>query len=139
MRGFSDGNATWVVRSPDGDEWAEDLSCIDPNLGPSQAWPFPRVGLRPRGRRRLHAFLARLVDEPLRDAILRAREQVIQMGGDEAYWPMLVVRLDGSVRKLQEFIPDFFREAALDGMRDQERPAARPGTRWYAAETGAGV
>ena len=98
---LSNGNATWVVRSPDGDEWAEDLSCIDPNFGPSQAWPFPRVGLRPRGRRRLHAFLARLVDEPLRDATLRAREQVIQMGGDGAYRPMRVVRSDGSVRSTQ--------------------------------------
>ena len=41
--------------------------------------------LRPRGRRRLNAFRARLVDEPLRAAILRAGEQVIQMGGDGAH------------------------------------------------------
>ena len=53
--------------------------------------PFPRVGLRPRGRRRLYAFRAGLVDEPLRAAILRAREQVIRMGGDGAHRPMRVV------------------------------------------------
>ena len=33
---LSDRNAKWVVRSPDGDEWAEDLSCVDPNFGPSR-------------------------------------------------------------------------------------------------------
>ena len=33
----------------------------------------------------------------------------------------------------------FFREVAQDGVRDGERLAARPGTRWYAAETGASV
>ena len=44
---LSDRNATWVGRSPDGDEWPEDLSCVDPNLGPSRAWSFARGGLRP--------------------------------------------------------------------------------------------
>ena len=93
---LSDRSATWMVRSPDGDEWA-----------------FPRGGLRPRWRRRLRAFRARLVDEPLRAAILRAREQVIQMGGDGAYRPVRVVRSDGST--LQKCIPDLFREVAQDG------------------------
>ena len=41
---LSHRSATWVVRSPDGDEWAEELSCVDPNFGPSRAWPFPRSG-----------------------------------------------------------------------------------------------
>ena len=107
-----------VVRSPDGDEWAEDL---DPHWKTSWAWPFPRVGLRPRGRRRLYAFRARLLDEPLRAAILRATEQVIQMGGDGGYRPMRVVRSNGC--------PDFFREVAQDGVRDGGRLSARPGTR----------
>ena len=84
---LSDRNATWVGRSPDGDEWLEDLSCVDLNFGPSRTLPFARVGLRPRGRRRLYAFRARLVDEALRTAILRARDQVIHMGGDGAYRP----------------------------------------------------
>ena len=128
----SDRNATWVVRSPGGDEWPEDLSCVDPNLGSSRAWLFPRVGLRPRGRRRLYAFPARLVDETLRAAIVRAREH-------GACRPVQVVRSDGPVRPLQEVIPDLFREVAPDGVRDGERLAARPGTRWYAAETGAGA
>ena len=123
-----------MVRCPYGDEWDEDLSCVDPNHGPSRAWPFPHGGWRPRGRRRLHTFRARLADEPLRAAILRAREQVIQMGGDGAYRPMRIVRSGGSVRTLQEFIPDLFREVAQDGVRDGERLAARPGTHWYAAE-----
>ena len=52
---------------------------------------------------------------------------------------MQVVRSDGSGRTLQEFIPDLFRGVAQDGVRDVERLAARPGTRWCAAETGAGV
>ena len=54
--------------SPDGDEWLEDLSCVYPNLGPLQARLFARVGLRPRGRRKLYAFQARVVYEPLRFA-----------------------------------------------------------------------
>ena len=136
---LSDRNATWVHRSPDGDEWAEDLSGVDPNFELSRAWPFPRVGLRPRGRRKLYAFRARLVDELLREAILQAREQVIQKGGDGAYRPMRVVRSDGSVRTLQDFIPDLFREVAQGGVRDGERLAARLGTRRCAAEIGAGV
>ena len=74
---LSDWNATWVARSPEGDEWPEDLSCVDPNFGLSRAWPFRRVGLRPRVRRRLYAFRARLVDERLRAANFRAKEQVI--------------------------------------------------------------
>ena len=32
---LSDRNATRAVRSPDGDEWAEDLSSVDPNFGTS--------------------------------------------------------------------------------------------------------
>ena len=52
---------------------------------------------------------------PLRAAILRAREQVNQMGGDVAYRPMRVVLSDGSVRTLQEFIPELFRETARLG------------------------
>ena len=59
------------------------------------------------------------------------------MGGDGVHRPMRVVRSDGSVRTLQEFIPDLFREAAKGWVRDGERLAARPRTRWYAAETGA--
>ena len=43
------------------------------------------------------------------------------------------------MRTWQEFSPDLFREVAPDGVRDGERLAARPGTRWCAAETGAGV
>ena len=74
---LSDGNATWVLRSPDGDDWPEDVSCVDPNFGLSRALPVCRVGLRPRGRRRIYAFRARLVDERLRAANLRAREEVI--------------------------------------------------------------
>ena len=54
------------------------------------------------------------------------------MGGDVAFRPMRVVRSDGSVKALQEFIPDFFREVAQDGVRDGERLSARPGTHWYA-------
>ena len=48
-------------------------------------------------------------------------------------------RMALSGRTLQEFIPDQFSEVAQDAVRDGERLAARPGTRWYAAETGAGV
>ena len=71
-------------------------------LGPGLS---ARGGCRPRGRRRLYAFRARLVDEPLRTAILRATEQVIRMGGDGTYRPMRVVRSNGSVRTLQDFFP----------------------------------
>ena len=46
---------------------------------------------------------------------------------------MRVVRSDGSVRTVQEFIPDLF-TVARDGVRDGERLAARPGTRWYEVE-----
>ena len=53
--------------------------------------------------------------------------------------PCVLSDLGGSVRTLQEFIPDLFREVARDGVGDGERLAARPGTRWCAAETGAGV
>ena len=49
------------------------------------------------------------------------------MGGDGTYWPMRVDRSDSSVRTLQEFIPDLFREVAQDEVRDGERLAARPG------------
>ena len=109
----------------------EDLSCVDPKIGPSRARPCERVGLRPGRRRKLLAFQARLVYEPLRIASLRAREQVIQKGGDGVCRLVYVVRSDGSVRILQVFIPDVFREVAPDGARDVERLAARPG----AAET----
>ena len=91
-----------------------------PIFGPSRTLPFARVGLRPRGRRRLYAFRARLVDEPLRAAILRARDQVIHMGGDGAYRPVHVVRSYGSVRTLQVFIPELFKGFAPDGVRDGE-------------------
>ena len=37
------------------------------------------------------------------------------------------------------FIPDLFREAASDGVRDGEVLAAKPGARWCAVETVAGV
>ena len=109
---LSGRNGTCVVRSPDGDEWSEDPPHVDPSFGPSRAWLFPRVGLRPRGRRRLYAFRARLVDEPPRAAILWAREQAVQMGGDGAYRTVQVVRSAGTVRTLQEFIPDMLREVA---------------------------
>ena len=59
-------------------------------LIPILDWLFPRGYLRPRGRRNLYAFRARLVDEPLRVAILRAREQVIQMGGDGPKGPCVL-------------------------------------------------
>ena len=45
---------------------------------------------------------------------------------------MHVVWSDGSVRTLQVFIPDLFREVAQDGVRDVERLSARPGARGYA-------
>ena len=76
-----DGNATWAERSPDDDEWPEDLSCVVPNLGPLRAWPFARIGVRPTGRRKLYAFQARLVYEALHVANLPAREQVTQRVG----------------------------------------------------------
>ena len=41
------------------------LSCADPDSGLSRAWPFPRVGQRPRGRRRLYVFRHRIADESL--------------------------------------------------------------------------
>ena len=75
----------------------------------------------------------------LRAANLQAGKQVIQKGGDGSYRLMRVVRWGGSVTTLQEFIPDLFREVAPDGVRDGERLASRPGTRWCAAGTGAGV
>ena len=70
---LAERSSTWVVRSPDGDEWPEDLSCVDPDSGPSRAWPFPRVGQRPRRRRRLYAFRCWIADEPLRAALVRRR------------------------------------------------------------------
>ena len=41
---LSDRSATWVVRSPDGDEWAADLSCVDPNFGPLGPCFFRELG-----------------------------------------------------------------------------------------------
>ena len=35
-----DRNAPWLGRSPENDEWPEDLSCVVPNFGPLRAWPF---------------------------------------------------------------------------------------------------
>ena len=70
---------------------------------------------------------------------LLARKQVIQICGVGTCRPVYVVRSDGSVRTVQVFIPDLFREVAPDGVRDAERLAARPGARWCAAETVAGV
>ena len=63
-------------------------------------------GQRPRGRRRLYAFRFRIADESLRAALVQVKEQVIQLGGDGAYRPLLVSRSDGSVRALQDFAPE---------------------------------
>ena len=59
------------------------------------------------------------------------------MDGGAACRPMRVVGRMALSGPCKSSFPDLFR--AQDGVRDGERLAARPGTRWYAAETGAGV
>ena len=108
-----------------------------PIFAPSRTLPFARVGLRPRRRRRLNIPSPTRRRAPAR-CNSPGKRSSDSHGGDGAYRPVHVVRSDGSVRTLQVFIPELFKGFAPDGVRDGERLAARPGARWYAAETGAG-
>ena len=60
--------ARWIVRSPDGDEWAEALDGSDTATGPSATRP-----LRGRGAaaQPLYRFRDRLEDRELKGAIIR--------------------------------------------------------------------
>ncbi|CAK0868534.1 unnamed protein product, partial [Prorocentrum cordatum] len=66
----------WVVLTPDGDIYAEDMSCGDPETGPARAFP---LALRTRKMRRLYRFREELGPDELADALTRGRQAALEM------------------------------------------------------------
>ncbi|CAK0901919.1 unnamed protein product [Prorocentrum cordatum] len=71
------GNGQWVILTPDGDIYPEDLSCSVPESGPSRAFP---LALRTRKMRRLYRFRERLGPDELADALQRGQEMALEWG-----------------------------------------------------------
>ncbi|CAK0823925.1 unnamed protein product, partial [Prorocentrum cordatum] len=66
----------WVVLTPDGDIYAEDMSCGDPETGPARAFP---LALRTRKMRRLYRFREEVGPDELADALTRGRQAALEM------------------------------------------------------------
>ncbi|CAK0860615.1 unnamed protein product [Prorocentrum cordatum] len=66
----------WVILTPDGDIYAEDMSCENPETGPSRAFP---LALRTRKMRRLYRFREALGPDELADALTRGRQAALEI------------------------------------------------------------
>merc|ERR1712194_270071 len=72
------GPNTWIVGSPDGDEWEEDLSGTDPSSGPLKSAPLTRMGgHRNKDGHRMYRFRAPLSNKTLTDSIGLARDEAV--------------------------------------------------------------
>ena len=72
------GPNTWIVGSPDGDEWEEDLSGSDPSSGPLKSAPLTRMGgHRSKDGHRMYRFRAPLSNKSLTDLIGLARDEAV--------------------------------------------------------------
>ena len=73
------GSGCWIIKTPDGDIYMEDLSCRDPETGPSRATP---MALRTRKMRRLHRFREALGPKELADALKAGRAAALEVDPD---------------------------------------------------------
>ncbi|CAK0893720.1 unnamed protein product, partial [Prorocentrum cordatum] len=72
------GGGVWWIRTPDGDEYFQDVACQDASDGPVRCRLLPADGSLPpgargRGRRKLYRFAERVGALELREGILRGR------------------------------------------------------------------
>lgn len=110
----------WAVRSPDGDEWVEDVSGGDPGTGPKGG--RLEQSPRPGGLPRLYRFRERMRDRGLRAAFARGLRLAQQFGGDV---PLAreVVSQSGLVQDLRDFMGTTTAPlmlAVLRRLRDQD-------------------
>ncbi|CAK0795767.1 unnamed protein product, partial [Prorocentrum cordatum] len=66
----------WVILTPDGDIYVEDMSCENPETGPSRAFP---LALRTRKMRRLYRFREALGPDELADALTRGWQAALEI------------------------------------------------------------
>ena len=99
---WPEGLGRWLVRSPDGDEWIEDLSGDDAETGPCVSRARRGDGRREQGRKALYAFRAKLSDADLRSRILRAFKLIKEQKGSVRL-PTEVMGPDGLKVNIEEY------------------------------------
>lgn len=109
----------WVIRSPDADEWAENLDGLGPSSGPRCCRPR-RASSGPRGRPPLYRFREKLEERGLRAAMLRC----LRVAMDEAGKRLPDVRTVRDAEGVSVPMGDLFRASRMPLLRSP-RAAAR--------------
>ncbi|CAK0845399.1 unnamed protein product [Prorocentrum cordatum] len=130
---FPLGGGVWWIRTPDGDEYLQDVTCQDASNGPVRGSLLPADGSLPparrgRRRRRLYRFADRLGLGELREGILRglrACEAECRVG-QRPVVPELVQALGGEVLPIARLFGGSFPPLAPGRRVRGKRPLSLP-------------